>query len=230
MKTKLLFLLSLLWIMPVYGGVIAHRGLWQAGYPQNSIAGVEAALKSQYDGFEIDIRQTSDGILILNHDDTIGDNKVALTPYQELFIDDVAPALLTDMLELCKMFPAKTIFAEIKSGNANDIWGAFENAGVTSNVIFQSFDPTICREMMALTDSPVWLLSADPDLDFPYLQKEGFTGVSLMYVEGVTEGAFIDLIHSMGLKVAFWTVNDAATAEQLQMWGADYVITDLSSL
>jgi glycerophosphoryl diester phosphodiesterase len=36
----------------------------------------------------------------------------------------------------------------------------------------------------------------------------------------------VDEIHTAGLRVATWTVNDPARAQQLIAWGADTVITD----
>ncbi len=47
--------------------IIGHRG-FRARFPENSVAGVRAALAAGADGVEIDIRPTRDGIWVAHHD------------------------------------------------------------------------------------------------------------------------------------------------------------------
>ncbi|NOZ93837.1 MAG: glycerophosphodiester phosphodiesterase [Acidobacteria bacterium] len=47
--------------------IIGHRG-FRARYPENSVAGVRAALAAGADGVEIDIRPTADGVWVAHHD------------------------------------------------------------------------------------------------------------------------------------------------------------------
>ena len=211
-------------------GLIAHRGLWKSGHPQNSISGIQAALKSNYAGFECDIRQTKDGVLILNHDDDFHGVDIADNNYESIRDGRQRPALLKDMLDICGEYPGKTIFAEVKGGNTDDILAAFGAAAICEGVIFKSFNKDLCLDLISKTDMPVWLLSTNSLLDFDQLKKEGFAGMSLMYEEGVTTPQLIDSLHSKGLLVAFWTVNNPEVAKQLAEWGADFVITDLPNL
>ncbi len=49
--------------------LFAHKGYHNTGeYPENSIAGVEAAGRLGYDAAEIDVTMSSDGVLVLQHD------------------------------------------------------------------------------------------------------------------------------------------------------------------
>ncbi len=50
--------------------VSAHRGFWTCpqGYPENSLAALEAACQAGADIIEIDIHKTLDGVLVLSHD------------------------------------------------------------------------------------------------------------------------------------------------------------------
>lgn len=50
--------------------VVAHRGCWQHA-PENSVAAVQACIELGVDMVEVDVRQTSDGVLILMHDDSV---------------------------------------------------------------------------------------------------------------------------------------------------------------
>ncbi len=45
----------------------AHRGLWDAGAPENSLAAFEAARAAQI-GVELDVRLTSDNVPVVFHD------------------------------------------------------------------------------------------------------------------------------------------------------------------
>lgn len=208
--------------------LIAHRGLWYKGNPQNSKVGIREALQSDLGGYECDIRETADGFLILNHDAEIGDiiiDKADLKDLQNAN-PEILP-LLSDILLLQQQYPDKVMYAEIKSGNTIKILEEFKNYGISKNVIFKSFDKEICDSLITSTEIPVYLLSADSNLDFADLKQKGFSGVSLMFVEGKTSRELIDQIHSKGLKVAFWTVNDPGTAELLLEWGADHIVSDL---
>ena len=50
--------------------VIAHRGCWQQA-PENSLAAVRACIDLGVDMVELDVRRTSDGVLVLMHDETV---------------------------------------------------------------------------------------------------------------------------------------------------------------
>ncbi|MCH5224864.1 MAG: hypothetical protein J1D77_02650 [Muribaculaceae bacterium] len=211
--------------------LIAHRGLWSQGYPQNSKEGIEAAVVTDLGGYECDIRQTADGFIILNHDMEVGDKDIDKSSLEELRAEapEILP-LLSDILEIQSRHPEKIMYAEIKSGNVEDILAVFKEKGIDKNVIFKSFDKEICLQLIGQTAMPVYLLSGDNNLDFQELKKEGFSGVSLMFKEGETNKALIDNIHSTGLNCAFWTVNDPDVAKQLDDWGADHVVSDLTFL
>ena len=53
--------------------VIAHRGYWKAeGSAQNSLASLRKAAEAKVYGAEFDVQMTADGIVVVNHDNTIG--------------------------------------------------------------------------------------------------------------------------------------------------------------
>jgi acetyl esterase/lipase len=68
--------------------VIAHRGNHEV-YPENTLAAVEAAIRSGVDYVEVDLRTTRDGQLVLCHDETVdrtthGKGKVKDLRWEEL--------------------------------------------------------------------------------------------------------------------------------------------------
>ena len=66
----------------------AHRGLWGAGVPENSLAAYKAAADAGY-GIEYDVRLSADGIPILYHDESLK----RLTPATDLTASLDADAL-----------------------------------------------------------------------------------------------------------------------------------------
>lgn len=48
----------------------AHRGLWNAQRPENSLAAFAAAVEKGY-GIELDVHLTADGSLVVHHDDSL---------------------------------------------------------------------------------------------------------------------------------------------------------------
>ncbi len=82
--------------------IIAHRGAWDPA-PQNSIAAFERAVELGAGGFELDVRRTADGRMVVIHDPRIGVTPVGrltadalrerLTPGQAPDLDDVLAAL-----------------------------------------------------------------------------------------------------------------------------------------
>lgn len=48
----------------------AHRGLWNAEHPENSLAAFRAAAEKGY-GIELDVHLTADGALVVHHDDNL---------------------------------------------------------------------------------------------------------------------------------------------------------------
>jgi glycerophosphoryl diester phosphodiesterase len=67
--------------------IAAHRGASRAA-PENSLAAVERAIEFGADMVEIDVRRTSDGVLIAHHDPSVGDE-----PIGDLSYADVADAI-----------------------------------------------------------------------------------------------------------------------------------------
>lgn len=90
-----------------YVMVIAHRACWRGGAPENSLSAIAACLAMEVDMVELDVRRTSDGVLVLMHDDTVdrttnGHGKVADLSFADIRRlrlrkgDGGAAAMLTD--------------------------------------------------------------------------------------------------------------------------------------
>jgi glycerophosphoryl diester phosphodiesterase len=81
--------------------VVAHRGVWGAGVPENSLAAFKQAIDLGADMIEFDVRRTRDRELIIFHDAELAGAPVASLTRSE--IEDLAgvlPPLLAEALEL----------------------------------------------------------------------------------------------------------------------------------
>lgn len=68
--------------------VASHRGDWR-NFPENSLEGIDNAIKMGVDIVEIDLQRTRDGVLILMHDATLnrtttGKGKIAEVDYDSI--------------------------------------------------------------------------------------------------------------------------------------------------
>ncbi|RFF26965.1 MULTISPECIES: glycerophosphodiester phosphodiesterase family protein [unclassified Wenzhouxiangella] len=113
------------------GWLIAHRGYPHA-YPENSLAGVEAALAAGARLVEFDIQLTRDGVPVVIHDESLSrvgdsDEEIATLDWETASQRSIGEAgrfdsefaqqhvpRLADMLALVDRYPAVTAFVEIK--------------------------------------------------------------------------------------------------------------------
>jgi glycerophosphoryl diester phosphodiesterase len=87
--------------LPPGPSVIAHRGVWGAGVPENSLPAFEQAIDLGADMIEFDVRRTRERDLIIFHDAELAGAPVASLTRSE--IEDLAgvlPPLLEEALEL----------------------------------------------------------------------------------------------------------------------------------
>ena len=50
---------------------VAHRAIWEDGAPENSLVAIAAAINKGIDSVEIDVKITSDNVIVLSHDGSI---------------------------------------------------------------------------------------------------------------------------------------------------------------
>ncbi|REK17831.1 MAG: glycerophosphodiester phosphodiesterase [Actinobacteria bacterium] len=94
--------------------VIGHRG-WPARYPDNSLPGLLAASRV-CDAVEVDVRRSSDGLLVLSHDECIGNLEVASNDWESLGEVDIGGGVRPMLLEeAISSLPGTPLFIEIKN-------------------------------------------------------------------------------------------------------------------
>lgn len=128
--------------------IVGHRGA--AGLePANTIASIETALDYDIDGIELDVRQTSDGTLVLFHDPVLdwatdGHGRIEETVWADLdaveFHGEPIPTLADG---LAVMADADVdIYLELKgNGFTDDVVQTVGEFGLSDRLTVMSFDP-----------------------------------------------------------------------------------------
>ncbi|MCL2495176.1 MAG: glycerophosphodiester phosphodiesterase [Oscillospiraceae bacterium] len=233
--------------------VISHRGANRLA-PENTLAAFRKSLEFGVDGFENDVHLTSDGHLVVCHDDTVdrtsnGSGFICEKTLEELraldfggwfspdFKGEKIPTL-EEFFALCS--PLKVINVEIKrapdgsTAAAPAVVRLAKEMGVFDKLIVSSFDMDMLQACLAEDASArVCFLYAPNSGDVCGEiagDPAGFAARHGLYAYHpfamfVSE-EYIEACHAAGLAVNPWTVNQDRGMALLREWGADGVITD----
>lgn len=227
--------------------VVAHRGnSWVA--PQNTLAALESAARAGADAIELDVQLTSDGHVVVIHDETLdatttGSGWLKDTTLAEVRAVDAgswfSPAyagqrvpLLDEVVELLLRHPSVDLLCEVKGEwtveEAARVTGPLRAAGLASRVVVQSFWPgTVAalreadpalRRGLLLADVGDDVLDVCASLDVVMANPHGLLLQQDPGLVGALQGA--------GLQVAVWTLDDPAHWRAAVELGVDEIITD----
>jgi glycerophosphoryl diester phosphodiesterase len=234
---------------------MAHRGFSREGL-ENSMAAFRAAVELGCRYVETDVHTTSDGVLLLFHDDTLdrvtdGRGRISeLTAAQVAAarIGGVEPVPLFD--ELLTAFPGVRVNLDIKDwGSVRTLAAGIERHGAHDRVLVASFSGRRRRAVLRLLSRPVassagvvtngLFVLFGPVLPLPLLRfvlRSPLRDVQALQVpvrQGVirvvTPG-FIRRAHALGLGVHVWTINDPDEMRRLLDLGVDGIVTDRADL
>lgn len=213
--------------------LIAHRGL-SATYPENTLVAFDRALDLDVDAMEFDVHMTSDGELVVTHDDTVdrcsnGTGAVRNFTFAELRKLDFgawkAPEFAgTRIPTLCEVLdlvdrkrPELYLCVELKEDDcecARKVIAELDRRGRLGNCSIISFLPQMLYFVKGLNEKAFLHGFIDePELDKPekreYLNLVDRIGVSI----GNVSAKFSRRLHELGIEVDSWA---ADTPEQLQ--------------
>ena len=218
--------------------VIAHRGYWNCeGSAQNSIYALQKAQEANLYGSEFDVYATSDGILVVNHDDKIEGMKIEDTPYERLkdirLKNGETLSTLEAYLRQGKKSKKTKLILEIKPHSTKEkedrataaIVAMVGKSGVKKHTEYISFSLNICKELVRI-DPKAEVAYLNGDLAPQELKKLNISGIDYQYNVYRKNKTWIDEAHKLGMKVNVWTVNDEATIREMIAAGVDYITTD----
>ena len=214
-------------------GFIAHRaGGFEA--PENTVAGIDAAVQYGAWGAEIDIQRTKDGYYVVNHDAdfarTTGlakkPSELTLEEVKQLKVDGSEPvATYEEMLEASR--GRVILFVELKGETADR---QMADDAVKTIKEYNMVDETVVISLgYELID---YIETNYPEINTGYLAFASFGDTAsyncdyLALEEETSTSSMISEIHDAGKKILVWTVNDDDDIEDFLRSGADAIITD----
>ena len=227
---------------------LGHRGA-RALAPENTLAGMAAAVAAGADGVEFDVQRTADGHLVVFHDDDL--RRVAgvegqvirstLAHLRELEVGShFAPQFRGEPIptldEVIESLPAH-FFLNIEAkrtafgsdGLEAGILAAIERHNLWARCLVSSFNPVLVWRLGRMERRvPLGLLYA-PDMA-PGLNR-GWPRALLRlaalnpYYEQVTP-RLVERCHTRGWQINTWTVNEPEDMRRLAGWGLDAIISD----
>lgn len=218
--------------------VIAHRGFWKAeGSAQNSITALKKAAEAGVYGSEFDVQLTADGVIVVNHDETIAGLTIGKTPYNKLkdlkLKNGETLPTLADYLKAGKQLPAIRLILEIKphptQAQENEIAASavkmVKEYGMEKQVEYISFSMNICEQIARLApDAEIAYLEGD--VTPQEIKAKGLTGIDYPYGAFNKHPEWVKEAHELGLKVNAWTVNKESDMQKLIDLKVDYLTTD----
>lgn len=218
--------------------VIAHRGFWKAeGSAQNSITALKEAAEAKVYGSEFDVQLTKDGIVVVNHDDTISGLTIAETNYEQLknlkLKNGETLPTLEDYLKAGKQLPDIQLILEIKPHKTKELEDKASSAcvklvkeyGLEKQVEYISFSMNVCEQLVKLNpDAKVAYLEGD--VAPKDIKAKGLTGIDYPYKALYKHPEWVKEAHELGLTVNVWTVNNVKDMKKLIGMKVDYITTD----
>ncbi len=205
--------------------------------PENTLAGIRAALELGADGIEIDVQASADGVPVLMHDLTVdrttnGRGEVAKLSLEDLRRLDAGGEPVPTLAEVLELTRGKALLvAELKRpGVEEEIAAVIRDSAALNDVMVWSFFPQALEGMRrAEARLPGALLIAPQALaTWPDLRalaiRLGLQGVSVFFA-GVQEQIASDCRRS-GLALYAWTPDAEPDITRLIGLGVDGVCTN----
>lgn len=216
--------------------VASHRGYYSA--PENSISGIRTAIEKGIDAVEIDVQMTLDGILVLNHDDTLkrvaGINKKvsdmtyaeikevsigAKTTYQDEKIPSLEEALEEIRGKIKVIIDIKT--SETDKRVAQSLANLIEAKSLLDDVYVQSFSQDILDEVRLI----------NPDIKIGRILFAAIGNLEQLDVDFYTihqfmlSYSFVRNAHRIDREVWVWTVNQDNNIREVLKYRVNGIIS-----
>ncbi|OYP41860.1 glycerophosphodiester phosphodiesterase family protein [Prevotella sp. P5-50] len=195
--------------------VSGHRGGRLQGYPENCIETFEQILKYIPVFFEIDIRETKDGIAVLLHDDTLDRTTTGEGYLCDYTFEEIQQLYLVDskgqktnyripsLIDVIKWSQNKVILNfDNKTISTEDLCKIVDNCGA-KNCIFTIMSPVMSKEILKYIPDARFsaYISSKEKLDRH--RSEGLLSkIVVAYLESyeVTHEDLLDAIHQEGIR------------------------------
>lgn len=211
--------------------VIAHRGASSIEL-ENSLAAFKAAAPQGADGVELDIHSTTDGELIVHHDETIGGTHIAKSSAQAiaaLRLKNGEPVpTLSQALDA--IAPRLQVFIEVKTLDPrwdDRLFETMDQGPNPAGYAIHGFDHRIVRRLSAKRPGlPCGVLSSSYDVR-PLVALQDAGAAILWEERSLVDEVLISTLHDAGAQIFVWTVDEPNELSRLVAWGVDGLCTNV---
>ena len=203
--------------------LLGHRGARSSRHiPENTLASFELCLQQGCDGFEFDVRLSSDGQAVICHDATVGGMKIENTNAKSLAL----PAL-DDVLREFSRHAFLDIELKVAGLEALTL-AELRRHPPQKGYVVSSFLPEVLAAVHEL----------DPGIPLGFLcesaeQLRGWRQAPAEWVIpqfGLADGKLVEPVHAAGKRIMVWTANRAERMREFAAWGVDAIISDETEL
>lgn len=221
--------------------IIAHRGYWKSeGAAQNSRNAILAAIKEGFDGIEVDIRMSKDGVLYLNHD--VSFKNCIIHETNSSVLDQLKLASgenitrFDEFIKIVKKIPELTLFIEIKDINSQKyrkiitrkLIKQLRSNNLIQNTVLLCFDIRVLRLALFIEPKlPRMLLREHLDSKFYKIRLNRINAIGVHYELLLKHPELIAKYTKLGLEINVWTVNKIDEAGEIVNFPITYITTDI---
>ncbi|MFT3795060.1 glycerophosphodiester phosphodiesterase [Flavobacterium sp.] len=217
---------------------IGHRGA-KGHLPENTLASFQKAIDLGVDGIELDVHLSSDGQIIVIHDETIDRTTNGKGVVKDLTLDVLKTHQIDFQFEiptLAEVFDLVgrkcLINVELKAGEtAGPVVDLIEKYVLEkgwdySDFLVSSFDWVALEKTRALhKEIPIGVLTST-DLDLAVSFSKVIQAETIHPYFHLLTAEKVKAMQSQNLRVLVWTVNEFADLQQIKSFGVDGIITD----
>jgi glycerophosphoryl diester phosphodiesterase len=207
--------------------LLGHRGASRYA-PENTIAAFDLALEHGCDGFEFDVRYTSDAHAVVCHDPQIGGRKIESSVYASL--SGAAGVSLACADEVIVRYAARAFLdIELKvAGEIGPILAALGDAPRADSFVISSFLPELLDAVYARVQGIALGLICETTE-----QLARWPTLPLRFVmphRKLASPSLMEELHAAKKKAFIWTVNEEKEMRRFAEIGADGLISDDTKL
>ena len=208
----------------------AHRGDWR-DHRENTIPAIRAALAAQTKYVEIDVRLSSDAEVVVIHDPTLERlwgvaQSVSQMSWEEISNigeGEVRIPRLAEVLDLFRGSSATLLIDMDAIATAKSAWEVVQLSGVAV---------AWCGDIRAM--GQIRSLDATAEIWMPWNEEQLPTALDLLELQPKYINSYylnmnaqrIKELHSLGVLVSLWTIDDAASMKWAIEIGADSVTSN----
>ncbi|MGT2751856.1 glycerophosphodiester phosphodiesterase family protein [Streptococcus porcinus] len=220
--------------------LVAHRGGGNLG-AENTIAGMEKAIKAGASWTEIDVQRTKDGYYVINHDSTFKRLTGIDKSSDEMTLKEIKSLRVKDLFnEERPAQPVATLEEFIKAGQGKigfyiELKGDTANKKMADDIVRLIKDKKLEKSTALLSldlNLIKYIESKYPEMTTGYLYYFSLGEISdipadiLIMEEGEATTLNILKAHEAGKKVVVWTINSSDSINKFVKSDVDAIITD----